>query len=171
VTFDSQGGSTVSPVQVNAGAQVKKPTDPTKTGFDFGGWYKEAACANEWNFNDPVNASMTLYAKWTAVGTKYTVTFNSQGGSAVLSVQVNAEAKVTKPTDPTAPGYIFVGWYKDEDCTKPWDFDVDVVTGNITLYAGWMEAGSDSSGCDSFGLGVGILALAAGVLPRKGKKR
>ncbi len=44
VTFDAQGGSTVASQDVAKNGKVTKPTDPTRTGYTFGGWYKEAAC-------------------------------------------------------------------------------------------------------------------------------
>jgi uncharacterized repeat protein (TIGR02543 family) len=45
--------------------------------------------------------------------------------------------KIQKPTDPIKSGYIFKGWYKDSDCIYLWDFDIDTVTSNLTLYAKW----------------------------------
>ena len=44
---------------------------------------------------------------------------------------------MTKPTNPTKAGYILIGWYKDETLNIPWDFDIDVITENLTLYAKW----------------------------------
>lgn len=82
--------------------------------------------------------------------TKYTVTFDSSGGSAVSSASVASGGKVTKPTDPTKAGYTFVNWYKDENCTEAWNFDTDTVTANITLYAKW-EAKDDTSDGDDDG--------------------
>jgi len=66
VKFNSQGGSEVADItNVAEGATITKPTDPTKEGFAFDGWYREAACINAWNFaSDAVNADITLYAKW-----------------------------------------------------------------------------------------------------------
>jgi uncharacterized repeat protein (TIGR02543 family) len=67
VTFDSQGGSGVSPQYELSGGNVTKPADPVFTGYTFGGWYREAACITPWNFDTDVIASdMTLYAKWTS---------------------------------------------------------------------------------------------------------
>jgi uncharacterized repeat protein (TIGR02543 family) len=53
---------------VQQGDKATQPTTtPTRTGYTFGGWYKEAACANDWNFaSDVVTGNVTLYAKWTA---------------------------------------------------------------------------------------------------------
>lgn len=65
------------------------------------------------------------------------VTFNSMGGSTVSPIYLAGGDKITPPADPVLEGYIFNGWYKNEECTEAWDYDTDVVTGNITLYAKW----------------------------------
>lgn len=68
VTFDSQGGSPVSPATVLYGSLVTAPANPTRTGYEFGGWYQDAKATNAWNFaTDKVNGSLTLYAKWTLI--------------------------------------------------------------------------------------------------------
>lgn len=69
--------------------------------------------------------------------TEYTVTFDSRGGSSVASQTINRGSKVTEPAAPTKDDYIFNGWYKDSECNYLWEFDEDVVTGNVTLYAKW----------------------------------
>lgn len=67
VTFETSGGSAVDPVTVDAVSTVTKPADPTKSGYTFGGWYKDSTLQTPWNFaNDTVTAATTLYAKWTA---------------------------------------------------------------------------------------------------------
>jgi uncharacterized repeat protein (TIGR02543 family) len=66
-----------------------------------------------------------------------TVTFDSQGGTAVSSQNVKKGQKVTEPTDPIWEGYSFEGWYKEAECINTWDFTNDTVTSNITLYAKW----------------------------------
>ena len=67
VTFDAQGHGTAPAVQSVAYNSVAiEPAALTATGYTFGGWYKEAACTNKWDFtNDKVTAAVTLYAKWT----------------------------------------------------------------------------------------------------------
>lgn len=65
------------------------------------------------------------------------VTFNSMGGSQVSPVYLCSGDKITQPTDPTREGYIFDGWYKNENCTDAWNYDTDLVTTNITVYAKW----------------------------------
>ena len=52
----------------NSGMTVGSPTtNPTKEGYTFAGWFTKSSGGSQWNFNDPVNKSMTLYAQWTAV--------------------------------------------------------------------------------------------------------
>ena len=68
VTFDSQGGSPVTAQQIKKGEKVTKPTNPTREGYTFGAWYREAACENEYNFALAVRSSFTLYAGWTQNG-------------------------------------------------------------------------------------------------------
>jgi uncharacterized repeat protein (TIGR02543 family) len=67
----------------------------------------------------------------------YSVTFNANGHGSVPSAQtVQSGNKATKPTDPTASGYTFCGWYTDSACTTTYSFDT-AVTSDITLYAKW----------------------------------
>lgn len=81
-------------------------------------------------------ANITLYAKWTAI--KYTVTFNSNGGTAVSSQTVAYNAKAVKPRDPIKTGYSFGGWYKEKTFVNKFDFANTLITANITLYAKWI---------------------------------
>ncbi len=67
VNFDSQGGTVVAPETVEFEGKVPEPVAPTREGYTFGGWYKEAGCQNVWDFKtEKMPASnVTLYAKWT----------------------------------------------------------------------------------------------------------
>ena len=69
----------------------------------------------------------------------YTVTFVSNGGSAVQSATVSSGETVSEPTAPQREGYVFAGWYADENLVTPYDFSTPV-TRNITLYARWETA-------------------------------
>jgi uncharacterized repeat protein (TIGR02543 family) len=139
VTFNTVGGSSVSNATVSSGNTIAAPADPTKSGYNFVGWYSDSSYTNKWQFTTPVRSNITLYAKWEAQIAKYTVSFDSNGGSAVTSVQVNDGDKLTAPTQPVRKMYVFNGWYKDSGFTQVWDFDTDTVTKNITLYAKWKE--------------------------------
>ena len=68
----------------------------------------------------------------------YTVTFDSDGGSAVASQTVISGEKAVEPKDPTKDGYTFGGWYSDAELTTSYDFDT-VVTEDVDLYAKWTE--------------------------------
>ena len=140
VTFDSQGGTEVAAATVEKDAKVEKPADPTKLGATFGGWFTEAACENEYNFDTAVTKDFTLYAKWTVVVPKFTVTFDTQGGSEIPAVEVEKDAKVTQPADPKKEGYAFGGWYTKAACAVEDEYDFDTaVTAAFTLYAKWIE--------------------------------
>lgn len=67
---------------------------------------------------------------------KWTVAFDSNGGSAVASAEVKDGQAVAKPTDPTKTGSYFAGWYFDQWQTAIYDFTLPV-TADLTLYAGW----------------------------------
>ena len=72
--------------------------------------------------------------EWTAK----TVTFNTNGGTAIAATPVNFGASVAKPaTDPEKEGSTFAGWYKDEDCTEEFDFGVAIIADTI-IYAKWV---------------------------------
>lgn len=65
VAFDSQGGSIVTSNTADYSSTVTAPAAPTKTGYEFGGWYKEVECLNAWDFiTDIVIENTTLYSKW-----------------------------------------------------------------------------------------------------------
>lgn len=72
--------------------------------------------------------------------TKYDVAFNSNGGSAVATIEdVVDGSTIDKPADPTKTGFVFDGWYKESGLINEWNFATDTVTSNITLYAKWAE--------------------------------
>ena len=62
VTFNSDGGSAVSEQLLINGAKVTAPSDPTKDGYLFDGWF---VGEDEWNFDTVVSGDLTLTAHWT----------------------------------------------------------------------------------------------------------
>ncbi len=85
VTFDSQGGTAVSSQNVKKGQKATEPTDPTREGYTFEGWYKEASCLNLWDFSsDTVTSDTTLYAKWIA-NTYYVTLYVNPSGAGFTS--------------------------------------------------------------------------------------
>ena|GEM_PF-5541269 len=141
VTFDSQGGSMIPSQRIRSGSRLFEPSSPFRAGYMFAGWYKETTYLNAWNFSsDAVTSDLTLYAKWDSsmpVTDEFTVTFDSQGGSSVAAAIVEDGSVVAKPTDPTRTGYTFADWYTDTSHTTAWNFMLNVITDNITLYAKW----------------------------------
>jgi uncharacterized repeat protein (TIGR02543 family) len=136
VSFVSNGGSSIDTQRVASNSYVVQPVASLRTGYSFGGWYKNILLTSVWTFgSDRVTSNTTLYAKWT--GISRTVTFNANGGSNVPSQAVNNGDTIRTPTAPNRTSYTFSGWYKDVKLTTPWSFHSDTVTGNITLYAKW----------------------------------
>ena len=75
----------------------------------------------------------------------FTVTFDSNGGSAVASQTVKEGEKAVKPANPTRSNYTFEGWFTDETLKNAYDFNTPV-TGDITLYADWDRRSSGGGG-------------------------
>ena len=164
VTFNANGHGTAPASQtVLSGAKATEPTAPTATGYTFGGWYKEAACTNAWNFStDVVTANTTLYAKWTAI--TYTITWKDDDGSTIDQTTV-AYGEVPTHADPTKAAtaqytYTFSGWTPE----------VVAVTGNATYTATYTSTvnqytltvnGGSGSGTYDYGTLVTITATPA----------
>jgi len=137
ITFNSNGGSAVSEIQMDSyNATATKPTDPTRSGFTFDGWYCEATFQNPMDWTAGITRSMTLYAKWTASQApvlNYVVAFDSNGGSAVQSQTVESGSTATQPANPVKEGYTFKGWYLNG---QAYSFATPV-TSDIVLTASW----------------------------------
>ncbi len=72
------------------------------------------------------------------------VKFDVQGkGTAPEPIEMKIGTAIIKPDDPEAEGYVFDGWFKDPECTIPWDFENYIIDGETTLYAGWSPVDSD----------------------------
>lgn len=144
VIFNSVGGTSVSKVYVKDGNNIEFPQDPTKTGYTFGGWYKE-------NLTDKIDAEYFVtqkkdkviyaYAKW--VPNAYDITFEygeATGGNATSKSTVNYGETYSLPT-PTKIGFTFGGWYTKANGLG----DLIVSTTKVktasdhTLYAYWVK--------------------------------
>lgn len=142
ITFDSTGGSSVISAEVIENLLATEPTAPTKTNYTFGGWYTDNnTFTNKWDFaTNKVTGNITLYAKWIADAVSCTVTYNSNGGTAVSNATEEVGKIITAPTAPTKTFHTFVAWYKENTLTTPWNFATDIVAGNMTLYAKWKSS-------------------------------
>lgn len=147
ITYIENGGSAVSDeTNITANTAVTAPTPPTLTDFVFDGWYiDDGVWAQEFSFATLINQDYTLYAKWLD---EFTVTFSPMNGDSVSTVKVADGSKITAlDPEPTKTDYVFDGWYTSSDggttLDTSWNFSVDTVTANITLYAKWAGAGTE----------------------------
>lgn len=131
ITFDSTGGTSVDSQEVKDGECIVEPDNPLKEGYNFLGWYYDGII---WNFLTGVDNDMTLTARWEKERDKYSVTFNSDGGTFVDTQSVTDGERVIEPPIPIKDGFIFLGWYHDSIL---WNFGTDIVTSNIILTAKW----------------------------------
>lgn len=92
VRFDTNGGTSIPNQSINIGGKAVRPINPTKTGYNFVGWYQDASFDNIWDFSSTVTQDITLYAKYSLkplssvilniddsnlyVGKEYTLTLN-----------------------------------------------------------------------------------------------
>lgn len=140
VHFDLQGhGSAIADLtNVAAGSKISAPSPaPNETGWDFGGWYKEAGCTNAWNFDsDEVTETMTLYAKWTKKSYTITSTLNNVTSSPAIptSYEYTGSAAGLSYTITPSSGYRLPTTITVTGTTHTWDPATGalVLTGTIT---------------------------------------
>ncbi len=107
----------------------------TRAGYTFNGWkdndgnktYNDGASVK--NLTATNGAAITLYAQWKV--NQYTLTFNTNGGSAISAITQDYGTAVTAPANPTKEGYTFNGWDKEIPSTMPAE--------NLTFTAQWKE--------------------------------
>ena len=81
ITFDTDGGSAVSPLPVINGKKAERPANPSKEGKVFVGWYTDSAFKSPYRFNEPVTSDLKLYARFVEpIEPEFTVSFNVNGG-------------------------------------------------------------------------------------------
>ncbi len=138
ITFEENGGEEVEDLTISINStSVNFPT-PVRDGYTFDGWYLDEALTQPFTLASLLTqtTALTLYAKWDADVEEYTITFESNGGSAVTAITAAAGASVTAPADPTRSGYTFMGWYSDSALTTAYTFTT-MPSENITVYAKW----------------------------------
>jgi uncharacterized repeat protein (TIGR02543 family) len=159
VSFDLQGhGSSISSQSILSGGKATAPSPaPTATGYTFGGWYKEPACTNAWNFStETVTSDKILYAKWTANVYRITLNDNSgEGGDGYKDVTYAAVLPAVTNA-PTRTGYTFDGYWDGAGGTGTQVFGSNrapkasagsytdgsvnwIYADDVTLYAKWNE--------------------------------
>ena len=139
VTYNSQGGSAVSG-GTYTGTISAWPTAPTRAGYNFLGWFAASSGGSALTapYTPATFANVTLYAQWEQI--THTVTYNSQGGSAISGGTYTGTISAW-PTAPTRAGYNFLGWFAASSggsaLTAPY---TPAAFANVTLYAHWQAA-------------------------------
>lgn len=142
VTFVTNYGTAPNPQTVQRGGNATEPKLPDEEDHAFKGWYTDRECITPFDFAQmPINNDITLYAKWV---NRYTV-FYKNGGHGQSTMPANEKVEkgkyATRPTDPTEKGWIFKGWYEDDDYIGDvFDFEKTQITHDITLTARWAQA-------------------------------
>ena len=103
----------------------------TRTGYTQTGWATVDGGEKIYGFDDVYtqNEALTLYPVWNT--NKYTITFDTNGGSEIAPITQDYGTAITTPADPTREGYTFIGWDRDIPTTMP--------AGNVTLKARWKD--------------------------------
>ncbi len=129
-------GQEHSHYDIVAGQTVTTIAGPTKANYTFNYWYSSDV-NTAFNFATPINAPLTLTAKYTII--TYTVTFDPQNGSNTTPISVNSGDKVSAIANPSKEtsgitSYTFDYWYSTDENTE-FDFANEIITANITLHA------------------------------------
>ncbi len=103
----------------------------TRTGYTQTGWATVDGGEKVYSFDDVYtkNEALTLYPVWNT--NKYTITFDTAGGSEIAPITQDYGTPITAPADPTREGYTFIGWDTEIPTTMPAE--------NITLKARWKD--------------------------------
>jgi uncharacterized repeat protein (TIGR02543 family) len=110
VSFDSDGGSTVDSLSVNYNSTATKPSDPTKMGYTFDGWYIDAILNTPFLFTTLITGDTVLYAKWT-MNLTYTAGLNGTiDGQPSVTQSVYQGLSGTAVTAIPNTGYVFDKW-------------------------------------------------------------
>ena len=135
VTLNTNGGTIADGKDVTGytyGVGATLPTDVTRTGYTFKGWYD-----NEGLTGDPVTAiggtgtgNKEYWAKWEI--NQYTITVKPENGKADITITQDYGTAITAPEAPTREGYTFMGWDREIPTTMPAE--------NITLKARWKDS-------------------------------
>jgi len=127
VTFNIDGKEYHEINNIKHGNTIEEPKDPEKEGYSFAGWFLGD---EEFNFDKPVDKNIELDAKWDI--NKYAVTINTGTGS-IINETINYNDTITEPNTPSKEGYIFVGWYFNDEI---FDFSTKV-NSDLNIEARW----------------------------------
>lgn len=133
VTYHFNNGDSDQVVNIEAGDIITAPTGFSKEGYTFVAWYTDSNFTTRWDFSNPVNTSIHLYAKWRV--NIYTIVINYNNGAESTQTTINHGEKLSEPIV-TKAGYTLIGWYTDGQFVNKWNFNTAVTT-DLAIYAKW----------------------------------
>ena len=115
VSFETFGGTEISPMQVNYMHVLTLPDDPKRSSSTFMGWYLDREFKNPYFINEPVTEDFTLYAKWYTYSIDYQVRYegndNTGGAAPITSYFESGDVfKIPGPGSLVKDGFTFAGW-------------------------------------------------------------
>ena len=119
VTFNSNGGSAVASQHVAYNGTATAPANPTRTGYNFAGWYSNAALKKLFSFSTHITSNTTLYAKWTInlPRTGQTETYGIGDDGALRTGVVWPDPRFKDNGDGTVTDYLTgLIWLKNANC-------------------------------------------------------
>ena len=128
-------------------AYTAKAQEATHENYTFAGWFTDAACTLSYTDGTVLNTDTTLYGKWDKIatppssgggshGTKYYILhYESNGGTKYEDEKYKKNTVVILDKIPKRVGYIFTGWYADQELTDK--ITKIKMTSDKTVYAGW----------------------------------
>ena len=122
ITVKPENGKADITITQDYGTPITAPADPTREGYTFIGWDREIP-------ETMPAENMTVTAQWEI--DRYTITFDTAGGSEIAPITQDYGTHITAPADPTREGYTFIGWDMEIPTTMPAE--------NITLKAKWKD--------------------------------
>ncbi|MDR2822193.1 MAG: InlB B-repeat-containing protein, partial [Acholeplasmatales bacterium] len=138
VTYENntnEGGERIGFIQTNSYITYTPSNTDTHR---FVGWYSDVELNNL--IVDKITENTTVYGKWVEKSF-YNVSFDTNGGEGDIESLLVIEDGliVTSSLNTTKENYTLVGWSATNSITNLWNFDLDIVTEEITLYAIWEE--------------------------------
>ena len=138
IIFNANGGTDIPTRTYNVESDGFSLPEPTKAGYEFVGWYRDADFLTSWvdYVHGGSNGNMELYAKWELI--EYGITYECNGGDYIDWRSYHIETPTFALPTPRRTGYTFAGWYRNSDFTG--DVITDIETGSfgdIHLFAKW----------------------------------
>ena len=132
IYYHTNGGTQISETTHLFESDITAPDDPIRDGFSFDGWFEDEELTNEFTFTTMPSKDLNLYAKW--VPHTYTITFDSKGGGSVSPIEAKYNSSIEAPPSPVYPGFVFLGWFLDENYTQEFEF-ITMPLNGAHLYA------------------------------------